>query len=166
MPLRIVRRQTTYWDLAGDGRSLRVHFLDKQEYCFVQAEVPSFEITDDHPLLIPHKDPWQSVYISASLQQPEAFHHSLLAVLNAELSPWRRAETYFNRQADPISILRDGYGLLFEGPSPLAEILSSWLTEYHVASKSFTSLKSRGPMRAFVAGRNYVIAREFRVAES
>jgi len=39
MSLRIVKRQTTYWDLAGCGRSLRVHFLDKQEHCFVQAEV-------------------------------------------------------------------------------------------------------------------------------
>jgi len=166
MSLRIVKRQTTYWDLAGCGRSLRVHFLDKQEHCFVQAEVPSFEITDDHPLLLPYKHPWQSVYISASLQQPEAFLHGLLAALNAELSPWRSAEIYFNRHVDAISILRNGYGFLFEGPSPLAEILSKWLTKCHVASKTFASLKSRWPMRVFVAGGNYVIAREFRVAES
>lgn len=165
MALRITRRQTTYWDFVDTERRFRIHFLGKQEHRFSHEEVASFEIVHDHPVLLEYRCRWNSLHVSSAPREPESLLRGLLDSLNQELSPWRNAASYFNHMAGPLSVLRHGYGLLFEGPEPLAEKLSGLLEGSRVEFLRLPGRPARWPMQAFIAGRNYVVAREFRVED-
>jgi len=165
MALRIVKRQTTYWDFGDEGRSFRIHFLGKQEQRFSQEAVPSFEIVSDHLVLMEYRFRWDSLYVSSASREPESLLRGLLASLNQGLLPWRDAAGYFNNLSGPLAVLRSGYGFLFRGPEPLAEKLGGLLAESRIEFLRIPGPEADWPMQALIAGENFVVAREFRIAD-
>lgn len=162
--MQAIRRQTTFWEIANDSEVLRIHFLKKVEQCFASSEFPCFEIVASHLVLRYYQYPWTSVFIGSSPLRPRSVYEELTALLAQDASPWRDAATYFNNQTgDPQTILNQGYGLLIDAPTPLAELASDVLTNWKVKWSSLPSRPSRGPLKAFVAGLNFVVAEDFRV---
>jgi len=160
--VQITRRQTTYWDFSEPPRTFRVHFQGKSEWCFVSREVPSFEVTDSHPVLMGYELPGAVIWTNSRASDPEQLFHALCEHLAPRVVPWREVRTLFNTMADPVDILRCGYGQLMSGPAPFLEEARTLLEAAGVKIQHAV-YKPEGGMKALVAGPNYVLARDFRV---
>jgi hypothetical protein len=164
MVWRIRKRQSTFWDFECPERTQRVHFIGKLEHHFVSNHAEHLEITDEHPVLINYRHPWVEIYISSKPRNPGKLAVELLHAIQAELGVWRSPSEYFNRDVKPSALLEGGLGLLFSGPEPLAAKVQQAL---HEAEISFTALprkRREQPVKALIAGRNFVVATDFRDA--
>jgi hypothetical protein len=164
MSLLLTRRQTTYWDFLGLGGTSRVHFQDKVEWHNDRAEVPSFEIVDDHPLLIDYVEPWASIYVSKpaaeSTEAVSAISHEVTSISGG----WRSPAAYLN-DGYAHANLEDGTGQLMNGPLPYIEAACEILDRAGIAYSRLVSHGPKGRRRVLVAGGNWVVAESFRVEE-
>src|SRR4051812_24596202 len=110
--MRVVKRQTTFWEFAEATRHFFVHFTKKKEQRFVQGEFSNFEIVSNHPVLEHYIHPWLSVYVATPPHDPDRLFHELADLLSSEFHSWRHPSEYFNKQCDALTLLRAGCGLL------------------------------------------------------
>ncbi len=160
MVWRVRRRQSTFWDFESPEHTQRVHFVGKLEHHFVSNHAESVEIKDLHPVLLNYQHPWTEIYISTKPVRPGELALELLHAVQAELGGWRAPTEYFNQE--PRSLLAGGFGLLFNGPEPLAAKVKQLLG---VAEVRFTALprkRAEQQVRALIAGKNFVVAKDFR----
>jgi hypothetical protein len=160
----IIRRQTTFWDLRGDGGVVRIHFAGKEEYGFVETCVPAFSIVEEHSLLIDYEYAWESIYLAGAVATFDQVFSHLVQAIEERVEGWRSATHYFNKFGAQ-RILRGGYGLLVDAPLPVAETCRTVLRNEEARFTSLPSSPSRWPRKAFIAGRNYVVANSFRIEE-
>jgi hypothetical protein len=158
----ISTRQTTFWDFIDREGRARVHFKDKSESHFVQPEVPSFQILDEHPLLLNYLAPWQGVFVSQPAPDSALVVEELTRAINSITSGWRPASAYLNA-GYAHAVMEEGAGLLLRAPLPIVEAAKVILDR---SSVRFSTLPFQGPdatRRVLVAGENWVVAKAFRV---
>jgi hypothetical protein len=160
----IVRRQTTFWDLRQDGRVVRIHFAGKEEFGFVEPCVPSFSVVEKHALLIDYKYAWESIYLAGAVATFDQVLRHLVQAIEARVEGWRSATHYLNAFGAQ-RILRDGYGQLIDAPLPVAETCRAVLRGAEARFTSLPGQPCRWPRQAFIAGRNYVVAKSFRIED-
>jgi len=160
----IVRRQTTFWDLRQDGKVVRIHFAGKEEFGFVEPCAPSFSVVEEHALLIDYQYAWESIYLAGAVATFDQVLGHLVQAIEARVEGWRSATHYFNTFG-ARRILRDGYGQLVHAPPPIAETCQALLRGAEAQFTSLPSGPSRWPRQAFIAGRNFVVAKSFRIED-
>lgn len=162
MVWRVRRRQSTFWDFESPEHTQRVHFIGKLEHHFVSNHAEHIEITDDHPVLVNYQHPWTEIYISAKPAKPGELAVELLQAIQSQLGGWRAPAEYFNRDVAPRQLLEGGYGLLFSGPEPLAAVVRQALSTAEVRFTALPCKRLERQARALVAGKNFVVAKDFR----
>jgi len=158
----ICKRQSTFWDFENSERTRRVHFIGKLEHHFVSNQAGHLEITDEHPVLMDYRHPWTEIYIFSKPLNPGRFAVELLHSIQAEVGPWRSPLAYFNRDVKPGVLLEGGLGRLFGGPEPLAAKVQQALHEAEVKLTAVSSKRREQQVKALIAGRNFVVAKDFR----
>ena len=157
----ISSRQTTFWDFTNEHRTSRVHFVGKVESHYSQEIIPAFNVVDEHPLLLDYAAPWLNLYVSSVTRDGAAVIASIGGAVSASVGGWRPASHYLNG-GYAQTVLEEGFGLLLRAPQPIVEAVKSVL-EHHDVSYSEVPLHGpRAPMRALIAGPNWVIADRFR----
>jgi hypothetical protein len=139
-----------------------VHFIGKLEHHFVSNHADDIEITHDHPVLVNYQHPWTEIYISAKPARPGELAVELLRTVQNQLSGCRAPAEYFNRDVAPRQLLEGGYGLLFSGPEPLAAVVRQTLSTAEVRFAALPCKRVEHQARALVAGKNFVVANDFR----
>jgi hypothetical protein len=158
----ISSRQTTFWDFTDEHRTSRVHFRGKSDWHYSQEIVPAFNVVDEHPLLLDYVARWSDLYVSRAASDGATIVASISGAASALVNGWRPASHYLN-DGYAHAALEDGYGLLLRAPQPIVEAAKSVL-EHHNARYSEVPLHGpRAPMRALIAGPNWVIAGGFRI---
>lgn len=159
-PGRIIRRQTTYWTLAGaEGQTWRMHFRGKVGLDFTKPEFNSITFTQQHPLLLHYQDEWTQLYFSNAPKEPQQLLERLKLAVVEHTNGWRRFEEYANQGAK----LTDGFGLLHEGPRSLLEHLAELLRENGIVPSILPSARGRErDLSVVILGSAYMIAKEFR----
>ncbi|MEM5789765.1 MAG: hypothetical protein AAGU11_20815 [Syntrophobacteraceae bacterium] len=160
---RIVKRQTTYWDINGPGEDTRVHFIEKLEFHFETGSFDSYSITREHPVLVDYQLPWQSIFVSSSATNPTVILEHMAFTIRDIVGPWRNVGRYLNPEFDPVAILKTGWGLLFEGPISLCSAVAECLDTANVHFSAIPSMPARWPVEAFIAGSSFVVAKAFRL---
>jgi hypothetical protein len=158
----ITRRQTTFWEFSEPPQKVRVHFKEKTEWRFSSVEVPGFEVTESHPVLMDYELPSEVIWANSRAEDPELLFQALCERLAPWVAPWREVRSLFNMMADPVDILRCGYGQLMSGPASFLEEARTMIEAAGVKTQH-AIYKPEGGMKALVAGPNYVLARDFRV---
>lgn len=162
MKYEIARRQTTFWDLRQNGGIVRIHFVGKEEFRFVEPCVSSFSIVDEHAVLINYQFAWESIYLAGPVAAFDEVLGHLTKAIEARVEGWRPATVYLN-PFGAERILREGYGQLVAAPSPVAETCRTVLNGAEARFSSLPGRPSRWPRQALIAGPNYVVAKSFRV---
>jgi hypothetical protein len=122
-------RQTTYWDVVTDGEPLatRVHFIDKIEYRFVSAAFDGVELTNDHPILSDHVQPFDQLFVSTPPGHAARAAEGIAARVANWSSGWRTFERYANTTS-VASILQTGHGCLISAPRDLVRAVGDVLS--------------------------------------
>ena len=162
MVWRIRKRQSTFWDFQSPEHTQRVHFIGKLEHHFVSTHAETVEIKDVHPVLMNYQHPWVEIYISTKPKRPGEVAAELLHTVQGELGAWRSPAEYFNQDVEPRVLLEGGFGLLFSGPAPLAAKVRQFLTEAEVRFTALPRKRQEQQARALIAGKNFVVAKDFR----
>jgi hypothetical protein len=165
VPLLITCRQTSFWEFLGQDVTSRVHFRHKAEWHNDQNEVPSFEILDEHPLLIDYTEPWGSIYVARPAAESEAVVRAVTQAVVSISGGWRDASAYLN-DGYAHANLEDGSGQLMRGPLPYIQAACAILDAAGVRYSQIKSHGPSGPKRALIAGRNWVVAESFRVSQT
>jgi hypothetical protein len=158
----ISRRQTTFWDFTDEHRTSRVHFSGKSEWHYSQEIVPAFNVVDEHPLLLDYVARWSGLYVSKAASDVPTIVASISGAASAVVDGWRRASHYLN-DGYAHAALEDGYGLLLRAPQPIVEAAKSVLEHHSVRYSEVPLHGPKEPMRALIAGPNWVIAGRFRI---
>jgi hypothetical protein len=162
VPYLISSRQTTFWDFTAAHRTSRVHFQGKSEWHYSQEIVPAFNVVDEHPLLLDYITPWSGLYVSEAASDSATIVASIGGAVSALVNGWRAPSHYLNG-GYAHAALEDGYGLLLKAPQPIVEAAQSVLERHDVRYSKVPLHGPRGPMRALIAGPNWVIADRFRI---
>jgi hypothetical protein len=162
MVWRVRRRQSSFWDFESPEHTQRVHFIGKLEHHFVSNHAERIEITDEHPVLLNYQHPWTDIYVSVKPPNPNELADELLQAVQAELGGWRSPAEYFNQAFETRLLLEGGFGLLFTGPEPLADTVRRALDTAEVRFTALPRKFQRQQARALVAGKNFVVAKDFR----
>jgi hypothetical protein len=161
---KIVRRQTTFWDLqTSDGSTIRVHFDGKVEFGFVAQGFPGVEVTSSHPLLTEYKSPSDSLYIASSVVNPAEVLSELRSATATHFDGWRLFERYLNDHVSAEDLLREGYGLLLRGPREFVTDAASICSRFGIKVSVLTGARAPAHLSALILGQNFVIARAFRL---
>ena len=162
--IRIVTRQTTYWDVATDRpeAGYRIHFHGKLEFAFTETCASPIAIHAEHPLLLEYSEPNASIYISTKSSDPDATVSQLSSLAEHRFRGWRSLARYLNQCMPAEEILSKGHGLLLSGPRGFAEAAAQLLASHSVNCRVLS-----GPLRpsncsVLELGRNYVVAKSFR----
>ena len=160
-PGAIVRRQTSYWTVQPTtGHPWRVHFTDKLEFRFVEAAFTSLDLASQHPLLMDHDEPWQTLYFLGVPSEPKLVLSKASQSVSAATEGWRCLAQYLNRSA-PFA---GRYGALLSAPGSLISPIAALLNSYG-SQTSILPNKPNSPGRSLqvcLFGRSYVVARAFR----
>lgn len=161
MSAKILKRQSTYWDILTAAGMTRIHFLGKEEFHFVSADIEGYVIVDDHYLLLDYSSTWCDLYVSTSTDKPSDVLNAIIKQWTLHYFHWRSPYRYLN-EGDPENILSTGFGQLLSAPEPLAIAACEVL---RLANLEFTLLRgapARGSRKVLLASGNYVIAKDFR----
>lgn len=163
---KIVKRQTTYWDVELDVGGIpeiwRIDFKRKREFRFVTPEFGSMEIRNAHWALDEYvAEAWEALYVSSPTSDVDGVLRSLATVVSEHTNGWRTLSHYLNDLGDPRTILSGGYGLLLRGPSSLARKVSDVLTMHGIANNILLAFSKPVKTKALLLGENFVIADDF-----
>jgi len=161
MTARITRRQTTFWEIVDSSGEFRVHFAHKQEQHFVSSECDEFGVVTDHPVLLDYSQRWSSIYVASPATDPAQVLERIASEVALVVGPWRKSSDYLNRQADPFNLLQKGAGLLLSAPSVIVDLVHPILGAAAINCTVLPHFASRWPMQSFVAGKNFIVAKEF-----
>lgn len=161
---RIVRRQTTFWDVVvSDSNLCRIHFNGKQESSFHAEEFQGLAVYDDHPLLMDYLEEWRSIYISSATTDADVLVARLSEIVSDLTKGWRSINQYSNTSFDAAEILRTGSGLLLAGPLTLVNGILPTLSECGIVATTLEGKPISGSPQVLIMGSNFVIANSFKV---
>lgn len=105
---------------------------------------------------------WITNFVADGVGAEADILHRLTAAIEAPLCGWRSARHYFNPfGADRI--LREGHGQLLSGPQPMTESCRSVLEAAGIHVRCLPGGQARWPRQVLVAGKNFVVAKSFRI---
>ena len=162
MNSEITTRQSTYWDFKSPSGLGRVHFVGKEEFCFYRAATPGFSIHVEHPLLLNYQLSWNRVYISGKPEESSTVLREIGNVWEPLLQGWRSPLLYMN-DVGPETMLSEGHGQLLDAPEPLAALAVEVLAKHGIRSTVCSGYGHLKALKVLVAGRNFVIAKDFRI---
>jgi len=123
--------------------------------------IPAFSVVDEHPLLLDYAAQWLNLYVSTATRDSAAIVASIGAAVSALVNDWRPASHYLNGGYAQTA-LEEGFGLLLRAPQPIVEAVKSVLEHHDVRYSAVPLHGAKEPMRALIAGTNWVIAHRFR----
>lgn len=154
----ITRRQTTYWELlSGAGHHWRLHFKSKAELRFDKPVFSHVELVDEHPVLKQYVEPWDQLYYTGQITNPEQLKQLLAERIQTASSGWRSLDDYLWPRAD----LSKTYGLLLHAPRGIVAIASKLLSELGVRPSVLAFMTPKERLCAVILDTNYVVARAF-----
>jgi hypothetical protein len=161
-PGTIGLRQTTYWEVRSRaGATYRIHFRDKAEFAFADADYPNVEIHDQHPLLVQYDAPKRSLYFSGTPLRPRSIAENLDGAIRADSASWRGVHEYAGSTDDIERQLRTGHGMLMDAPEPVCAVAATVLEAHGVQCSILGLAPARPGMRVLSLGGSYVIAAGF-----
>lgn len=161
-PGTIELRQTTYWDVRSRASArYRVHFRDKAESAFVDAEYPSVEIHDRHPLLVQYDAPSRSLYFSGTPLRPRSVVEDVERAIRADSLSWRGLHEYAGSMEAVERLLGAGQGMLMNAPEPVCAVAARVLEAAGVQCSVLGHAPARAGKRVLLLGRSYMIAAGF-----
>jgi len=158
----ITTRQSTYWDFKNSSELVRIHFIGKEEFCFTSAATSGFSIRVEHPLLLDYQLSWNRVYISDKSEKSSTVLREIGNVWEPLLQGWRSPLLYMN-DVGPEIMLSEGHGQLLDAPEPLAALAVEILAKHGIRSTVCSGYGHLKALKVLVAGRNFVIAKDFRI---
>ncbi|NIT12711.1 MAG: hypothetical protein GTN99_00220 [Candidatus Dadabacteria bacterium] len=162
----IDKRQATYvkFTEAETKKSIKINFIDKRELFIKPGSFTGFSIVDKHPLLEQHENTNTTLYISTSTTEHQTVDSEISVALYEHYKGWRGIKNYCNIGYGVEKILKQGSGLLYEGPPSGAEVVKNVLKKYDISFTSSTEGKPNGKKyKVLFLGNNYVIAKDFKV---
>jgi hypothetical protein len=160
---RILKRQTTYWDVQiltdSDDSHWRISFSKKAERQVPSSTFASASLTNNHPLLINYQEGWSSVAIYKSPQSdPDRIIEGINSVVFQQTLGYRPANQYLSNVA--TQVLTYGYGELVSAPN---SIISSLIPFVQQAGILYTILAGGGLIQhpeqfVLLLGNGYIIA--------
>jgi len=158
----IATRQTTYWEVVSQlGARYRIHFRDKAELAFANAEYPSIVLHERHPLLVQYDTPTRSVYFSGTPIRPRSVAEDLDRAIKADSASWRGLHEYAGSVDAVERQLRAGHGMLMNAPEPVCSVVARVLEAEGVQCSILGRAPARSGLRVLLLGRSYVIAAGF-----
>jgi hypothetical protein len=164
MTYQITARQTTFWEFTASSVRTRVHFGSKKEFGFVEPCVADFRFADQHPLLTDYSCAWTQIFVSSAAAQPRVLLERIDKSIRDASEDWRSFATY-REPLVALGVLTDGYGSLGSAPAPFVDAVTATLSRAGVRFTEIPSHQLPGEFKVMIAGRNWVVAKSFRVEE-
>lgn len=159
-PGRIVKCQTTYWELeARSGTTFRVYFKGKEEFFFAGEDYPSVAILDEHPLLLDFHEPNLDLYVAGRPIDAGKVVNQIDARIQSMTDGWRTLERYVN--VSPETLLAGGHGLFMRAPESICTAVTEVLKDAGIGATTPGRRLEGGRQRLLLLGRSYVIANDF-----
>lgn len=136
-------------------RCIQLVFTDLIEMRCRTGKCESMKKSSGHHLLWNHNDPLEKVYFTDLETSPYEVIGRLYELHRATFGNWREFHDYW--VASPKT-LAGGFGLLFTGPSPLADAYCSAL-EGLLRYSRVVEHSPKEQYSAFIFDRNFVVAR-------
>jgi hypothetical protein len=158
--------QTTFVKFTDSksGQSIRINYKDKREYNIKPGPFKGFSIVNQHPLLDQHEHTDTILYISYALKEYELVDSKIEDALYEHYKGWRGIKNYCNISYGVEKILKQGSGLIYEGPPSGAEVVKNVLNEYGISCSSPRKGKANGnKYKVLFLGKNYVVANDFEI---
>lgn len=139
-----------------------------RDHTFRNHRFHALQLTSDHPVLWPHKQPHAELYLGAAASNPAAVYGSLVAAYLDLVGPWFPLKRFFNYHASPLQLLAAGRGLLASGPVTIIDRLAAVLREFEVRHNTIplhrlqTGIEHE--LQALVFGESYIAARQIEAA--
>jgi len=156
--------QTTFVKFTDSksGQIFRIEYKDKKEFYIKPGPFTGFSIVDKHPLLDQHEHTYTILYISTSTKEYEVVDSKLSVVLYEHYQGWRGIKNYCNIGYGVEKILKQGSGLLYEGPPSGAEVIKNVLKEYDISYSTPYEGKPNGEKyKVLFLGSNFIVANDF-----
>jgi hypothetical protein len=165
VPGTIGTRQATYWDLEftrpSSSLAVRVHFIGKVEYHYVSPQFSELSLSREHPVLADYREPFRQLFLSKPAPAPEVVVEQLAELVRTWSGGWRPVERYANPQCTPLSVLREGYGLLISAPATLVGAAEQLLAKHGTQPASLPGHKPEREFQVLCLSANFVVARHF-----
>lgn len=160
----IEQRQTTFVNIrVSHGHEYKISYQNKREYLIEQGPFEGIYFDPKHPLLRHYRDDFLKIHISSKLDDTFELVIELKELLELEYNGWRAFDEYFNSDYDIGSLIREGFGLLYDGPSGLGFKISGILKRYNIIHNFKKYSNYRKPnMKALVLGKNIIVAEGFK----
>lgn len=165
----IVGYQTTYVIIKVGDQKFRVNFFCKQEFLLRKGGTGQLHCLTDHPLLKDYNEQSVSIFINSKPKQFAKLNFDIQKSFNESMQGWRNWKGYVSNVSSGLSFetytnnLHSGSGLVFDGPSSVAEKVIEVYEKYNVLTKSFTTPPKQKQFKLLLIGSNYVIADEFKI---
>ncbi|WP_444895973.1 hypothetical protein [Microbulbifer sp. SSSA005] len=161
----IVERQSTFVRfVTAESHQYKINYIRKKEFLFDELVFRGVYVVCSHPLLTHYEEDTLDIYVSSRAENASALANEFSDMTRKEYYGWLTLDECFNSQCDIVSILDDGYGLLYSGPSGLGRKVISRLKECGISfSSQSRKLKSAEIPKVLIMGANIVLAEDFRV---
>lgn len=162
---KVAIRQSTYTvvqDLES-GDDIRIDFLKKQEFRISADGFSGIHLYDVHPLLYSHEFSFSNIYVTSSPKNPTAVSTSIGAEISKFTRGWRSIEDYCNTEYGVETILKEGSGLLYEGPPNIAESIKKLLSANGIRySSTYIGELNGEQYKVLLLGESFIVAQDFR----
>jgi len=158
---RIVRRQTTFWEVDSGNKTWRIKFKGTQEVRFAAPSFAGATISTDHPILGSFVEGQQRLFVSSEAGAVSETVGLLEEAISVQTGGWRSLAEFANPDVLPADILRSGRGMLLEGPCSVVDAAKVILRNAGVRHESLESGRPRLDARALILGKNFVVAEHF-----
>lgn len=146
------------------GYTFKIEYRDKQEYYIKPGSFRGISIVNKHLLLEQHEYSYTNLYISSASKEYEIVDTKIEDAIYEHYNGWRGIKNYCNISYGVEKILKQGSGLLYEGPPSGAEVVNNVLKEYNILYSSTSEGKPNGQKyKVLFLGSNFVVARDFEV---
>lgn len=165
----ICKRQTTYLVFveSDSGTKVKINYKNKKEYLIENGPFKGVLVANEHPLLEEHENYSSAIYISSSSLDSETITNEMSEEIQEHYQGWRTIDSYCNGGYGVERIIREGSGLIYEGPPSGAEVVKRVLERHDLRFTVPGEGKLNGKkFNVLLLGGNYVVAEEFSVEEN
>lgn len=161
---KIIERQCTFIRfVTADSCQYKIEYIKKNEFFIREFSFLGVQVVSQHPLLSHYEQPTQDVYISSKVTNAPELAREFSSMVNKEYCGWRKFNECFNSQCSIESLLEGGFGLLYSGPSILAEKVMSKLEDRGITFSTISrQIKPSNIPKVLLLGNNAIVAEDFR----
>ena len=163
--------QTTYINLAVNGKIIRFDFINKKEFKLKAKNQGVFTLHETHPLLLDYNEQWVSAYVNSKASDVERLIFDIHSAIDGITDGWRNWTTYITNTDINFNLenfqrnLKEGNGKLFEAPLSIANAIMKTCESHNILTKSFEMEILPEANKLMMIGNDYVIAKDFKIHE-